>query len=78
MAKKEISLGNIFLYDETEYDYSGVNPKEIVLKRGSYTLNIEYPLNEPFMKEMTFYEDVTRECLVKEFVNAYKEAQRPY
>ena len=59
--------------DESSKAIRKLKPEQIVLKKGTYTLKIDYPLSNPYTRTVTVREaGMTRRQLVNLIVLAYK------
>ena len=59
--------------DESSKAIRKLKPEQIVLKKGTYTLTITYPLHNPYTRKVTVREaGMTRRQLINLIVKAYK------
>lgn len=60
--------------ERSAVEVRALDPKEVVLKMGTYTLKIDYPLSTPYVEEFTTTPNgLTRHGLVNIIVRAYKK-----
>lgn len=75
--KKGDRLYSSWRKDDEDFDPSIVNPDEVILPEGNYTLVIDYPLSNPYKELLEFILPVTRkqivEIIVDRYRNIYKE-----